>query len=160
MTITGGSALPKDDIERMMREAEPYAEEDKKRREDGRDPQQGRALVYQTEKFLARERRQGPGRHQDRGRRGARRAEEDARGHRHRRDPRRGREARHGQPEDGRGDLRPAAGGRRRRGRPAGATATRRPGADDDVVDAEIVDDEPKREAARSDGRGAEGSAS
>ena len=33
MTITGGSAMEKDDIERMVREAEEHAEEDKKRRE-------------------------------------------------------------------------------------------------------------------------------
>ena len=40
MTITGGSALPKDDIERMMRDAETYAEEDKSAPRGGRDPQQ------------------------------------------------------------------------------------------------------------------------
>ena len=68
MTITGGSALPKDDIERMMREAEQYAEEDKQRREEAEARNKAEALVYQTEKFLARERRQGPGRGQDRGR--------------------------------------------------------------------------------------------
>src|SRR5450631_2271284 len=53
MTITGGSALPKDDIERMMREAESHAEEDKKRREDVETRNQAESLVYQTEKFLA-----------------------------------------------------------------------------------------------------------
>jgi molecular chaperone DnaK len=52
MTITGGSALPKDDIERMMREAEQYAEEDAKRREEAETRNNGEALVYQTEKFL------------------------------------------------------------------------------------------------------------
>jgi molecular chaperone DnaK len=52
MTITGGSALPKDDIERMMREAESYAEEDKKRREDAETRNNADSLVYQTEKFL------------------------------------------------------------------------------------------------------------
>ena len=52
MTITGGSALPKDDIERMMRDAEQYAEEDKKRREEAETRNQAEALVYQTEKFL------------------------------------------------------------------------------------------------------------
>ncbi len=53
MTITGGSALPKDDIERMMREAEQYAEEDKQRREEAETRNQAESLVYQTEKFLA-----------------------------------------------------------------------------------------------------------
>ena len=53
MTITGGSALPKDDIERMMREAEQYAEEDRKRREEAEVRNQAESLAYQTEKFLA-----------------------------------------------------------------------------------------------------------
>jgi molecular chaperone DnaK len=53
MTITGGSALPKDDIDRMMREAEQYAEEDKKRRESAEVRNQAEGLVYTTEKFLA-----------------------------------------------------------------------------------------------------------
>lgn len=53
MTITGGSALPKDDIERMMREAEQHAEEDKSRREEAETRNQAEGLVYQTEKFLA-----------------------------------------------------------------------------------------------------------
>jgi molecular chaperone DnaK len=52
MTITGGSALPKDDIDRMMREAEQYAEEDKKRRESAEVRNQADGLVYTTEKFL------------------------------------------------------------------------------------------------------------
>jgi molecular chaperone DnaK len=52
MTITGGSALPKDDIERMMREAEQYAEEDQKRRESAEVRNQADSLVYSTEKFL------------------------------------------------------------------------------------------------------------
>ncbi len=53
MTITGGSALPKEDIERMMRDAEQYAEEDRKRRDDVETRNQAESLVYQTEKFLA-----------------------------------------------------------------------------------------------------------
>ena len=53
MTITGGSALPKDDIERMMRDAEAHAEEDKKRREEAETRNLAESLQYQTEKFLA-----------------------------------------------------------------------------------------------------------
>lgn len=53
MTITGGSALPKEDIERMMKEAETYAEEDKKRKEEAETRNQADALVHQTQKFLA-----------------------------------------------------------------------------------------------------------
>jgi molecular chaperone DnaK len=52
MTITGGSALPKEDIDRMMREAEEYAEEDRKRRESAEVRNQADGLVYTTEKFL------------------------------------------------------------------------------------------------------------
>jgi molecular chaperone DnaK len=53
MTITGGSALPKEDIERMMKEAETYAEEDRKRKEEAETRNQADALVHQTQKFLA-----------------------------------------------------------------------------------------------------------
>ncbi|MFZ9879488.1 MAG: molecular chaperone DnaK [Candidatus Nanopelagicaceae bacterium] len=52
MTITGGSALPKEEIDRMMRDAESHAEEDKKRREEAEIRNSGDSLVYQTEKFL------------------------------------------------------------------------------------------------------------
>jgi molecular chaperone DnaK len=53
MTITGGSALPRDEVERMMREAEQYADEDHRRREEAEVRNTGDQLVYQTEKFLA-----------------------------------------------------------------------------------------------------------
>jgi molecular chaperone DnaK len=52
MTITGGSALSKEDIDRMMREAEQHAEEDRKRREEAEVRNQAETLVYQTEKFV------------------------------------------------------------------------------------------------------------
>ncbi|MFJ2396477.1 molecular chaperone DnaK [Streptomyces sp. NPDC087843] len=52
MTVTGGSALPKDAIDRMMREAEQYADEDRVRREAAETRNQAEQLVYQTEKFL------------------------------------------------------------------------------------------------------------
>jgi molecular chaperone DnaK len=53
VTISGGSALPKDDIERMMAEAEKFAEEDRQRREEAETRNQGDTLAYTTEKFLA-----------------------------------------------------------------------------------------------------------
>ena len=53
MTISGGSALSKDEIDRMMREAEQHAEEDKQRREEVEVRNSAEGLVYQTEKFLA-----------------------------------------------------------------------------------------------------------
>ncbi|MFF5985678.1 molecular chaperone DnaK [Prauserella flavalba] len=52
MTITGGSALPKEDIDRMVKDAEAHAEEDKKRREEAETRNQAETLVYQTEKFV------------------------------------------------------------------------------------------------------------
>jgi molecular chaperone DnaK len=52
MTITGGSALAKDDIDRMVREAEQYAEEDRLRKEAVETRNQAESLVYTTEKFL------------------------------------------------------------------------------------------------------------
>ena len=53
MTITGGSALPKEDIDRMVKEAEAHAAEDKKRREEAETRNQAETLVYSTEKVLA-----------------------------------------------------------------------------------------------------------
>ncbi|MEW2356260.1 molecular chaperone DnaK [Spirillospora sp. NPDC029432] len=52
MVITGGSALPKDDIDKMMREAEEYAEEDRRRKEEAEVRNQADTLAYSTEKFL------------------------------------------------------------------------------------------------------------
>jgi molecular chaperone DnaK len=52
MTISGGSALSKDEIDRMVKEAEQYAEEDAKRREAIEVRNQADSLVYSTEKFL------------------------------------------------------------------------------------------------------------
>ncbi len=52
MTITGGSALAKEDIERMVKEAEEYAEEDRKRKESVEARNQAETLAYSTEKFL------------------------------------------------------------------------------------------------------------
>jgi len=51
--ITGGSALNKDDIEKMVRDAEQYAEEDRKRREEAEVRNTADTLVYSTEKFLS-----------------------------------------------------------------------------------------------------------
>jgi len=53
MILTGGSALPKDDIERMMRDAQEHADEDKRRREEAETRNLAEQLQWQTEKFLA-----------------------------------------------------------------------------------------------------------
>ena len=52
MTITGGSSLPKDDIERMVREAEEHAEEDKKRREAAEVRNNAEQLAYSIDKLI------------------------------------------------------------------------------------------------------------
>ena len=53
MTITGGSALSKDDIEKMIKDAEAHVEEDKKRKEEADIKNTADSLVYQTEKMLS-----------------------------------------------------------------------------------------------------------
>src|SRR3954471_1873397 len=53
MTISGGSALPKEEIDRMIREAEAHAEEDRQRREEAEARNSAEQLVYSTEKFIA-----------------------------------------------------------------------------------------------------------
>jgi molecular chaperone DnaK len=53
VTISGGSALSKDEIERMMSDAEKYADEDRKRREEAETRNRAETLAYTTEKFLS-----------------------------------------------------------------------------------------------------------
>ncbi|MHA6806143.1 molecular chaperone DnaK [Salinifilum ghardaiensis] len=53
MTISGGSALPKDDIDQMVKDAEAHAEEDRKRREEAETRNQAESLVHQTEKVIS-----------------------------------------------------------------------------------------------------------
>ena len=52
MTITGGTALARDDIDKMVKDAEAYAEEDRRRREQVETRNQADQLVHQTEKVL------------------------------------------------------------------------------------------------------------
>ncbi len=52
MRITGGSALSKEDIDRMIKDAEAHADEDRKRREEAEVRNGAEQLVYSTEKFL------------------------------------------------------------------------------------------------------------
>ncbi|GGO45720.1 chaperone protein DnaK [Streptomyces daqingensis] len=61
MQVTGGSSLPKEEIDRMMREAEQYAEEDRRRREDAETRNQAEQLVYTTEDFLKENQEKVPG---------------------------------------------------------------------------------------------------
>jgi len=52
ITISGGSSLSKEEIDRMVKDAEAHAEEDKQRREEAETRNIGDSLVYQTEKFI------------------------------------------------------------------------------------------------------------
>ena len=155
MTITGGSALPKDDIERMMRDAQDHADEDKQRREEAETRNLAEQLQWQTEKFLAESGDKLPAGRQGRDQRGARRPARRARRHRHREDQVGAREAGAGLPAGRLAALRSRP-GRRRQARRAGAAGAgavpvrpaRRAGAaggGDDVVDAEIVDEDDKK---------------
>jgi molecular chaperone DnaK len=53
MTITGGSALSKDEIDKMVKDAEQYAEEDRQRKEAVETRNQAESVAYSTEKFLS-----------------------------------------------------------------------------------------------------------
>jgi len=64
ITITGQSSLSKEDIERMVRDAEAHAEEDRRRRAEAEARNDADALVYATEKLLADEQAAGPDRDQ------------------------------------------------------------------------------------------------
>jgi len=52
ITISGGSSLSKEEIDRMVKDAEAHAEEDRQRREEADTRNMGDSLVYQTEKFI------------------------------------------------------------------------------------------------------------
>ena len=85
ITITSSTNMSKEDIDKAVKEAEQYAAEDKKRKEEVETRNQADQMVYQSEKTLdemgdkipADDKSQGPGRH--------RQAEGDPEGHRHRR---------------------------------------------------------------------------
>ena len=84
MTISGGSALSKDDIDRMVKDAEQYAEEDARRREAVEARNQADSLVYSTEKFLSENDEKLPDDVKTEVRAGPRRPQEAARGRGHR----------------------------------------------------------------------------
>ncbi|POX60646.1 molecular chaperone DnaK [Streptomyces sp. Ru62] len=147
MTVTGGSSLPKEEVDRMREEAERYAEEDHKRREAAEARNQGEQLVYQTEKFLKDNEDKVPGEIKTEVEAAVGELKEALKG------------------EDT-AEIRSAtekvaavsqklgqalyadAQGAQAAGGPEGATAGGAKAAEDDVVDAEIVDDERKDGAA------------
>ncbi len=88
MTITGGSGLSKDEIDRMMGDAEAHAEEDRRRREEAETRNTAESLAVLDREVPRRQRRQDPGRQEDGARRRARGAEDRAQWRRLRRHPR------------------------------------------------------------------------
>jgi molecular chaperone DnaK len=147
MTVTGGSSLPKDEVDRMRQEAEQYADEDHRRREAAETRNQGEQLVYQTEKFLKDNEDKVPGDVKTEVETALGELKETLKGE----DTAEIRTATEkvaavsqklGQALYADAQAQQAAGGAE-----AGAGAGQ-PKADDDVVDAEIVDDERKDGAA------------
>ncbi|NBE82450.1 molecular chaperone DnaK [Micromonospora rubida] len=159
MMITGGSSLPKDDIERMRRDAEEHADDDKRRREEAETRNLAEALQWQTEKFLAESGDKLPGENREqlnealgelRGALGGQDIEKIKAAH-----------ERLAQVSQQAGSLlyasqqadqadqaepgqQPGAAGAAGAGAGTGATGGARAGGADDVVDAEIVDEDKK----------------
>ena len=119
MTVTGGSSLPKDEVDRMRQEAEQYADEDHAPPRGRRVPQPGRAARLPDGEVPQGQRGQGPRRREDRGRGRPHRAEGKAQGRGHGRDPYGHREGRGRRAEAGPGHVRrrPGRAGRGRRRR-------------------------------------------
>jgi molecular chaperone DnaK len=145
MTVTGGSSLPKDEVDRMREEAERYAEEDHKRREAAESRNQGEQLVYQTEKFLSDNEDKVPGDVKTEVEAALAELKEKLKGE----DTAEIRTATEKvaavSQKLGQAMYADAQGAQAAGGASAGAGETK---ADDDVVDAEIVDDERKDGAA------------
>ena len=144
MTITGGTALGKDEIDRMMKEAEAHAEEDRQRREEAEVRNNADNLVFQTEKLLKDSADKVEPAEREKIEARADLAQGGARRHRRRRGPRGARGADQREPGVRAAPLRRVGGQRRTPRRPAAATGTR-PAAnavdDDEVAEAEIVDE-------------------
>ena len=140
MTITGQSSLAKDDIERMVKDAEAHAEDDRRRKEEAEVRNNADTLVYQTEKLLKDqgEKFQGDEKEKVESALGLAQGGPGRLGRRGHQD--RDRDAAHGQPVVQPAPLRGGVQGGRRRRR-AAEVAGRRRASDDEVVDAEIVDD-------------------
>ncbi|GGK99092.1 chaperone protein DnaK [Sphaerisporangium melleum] len=146
MTITGGSALPKDDIERMMREAESYAEEDKNRREEAETRNNADGLAYQTEKFLRENDEKVPADVKTEVEEALSELKKTLEGTDTAAIRTSAEKLATVSQKMGSAIYAQSQGGAEGAAAGAGAGATGQAKADDDVVEAEIVDDEPKRE--------------
>ena len=120
MTITGGSALSKDDIDKMVKDAEQYAEEDRQRKEAVETRNQAEGVAYSTEKFLGENGDKIPAEVKtevEADLEALKKALESTEEERRLGDLRRAGQAQRVQPEDGRRDVRRGRGRRLRRGR-------------------------------------------
>ncbi|MEU6086309.1 molecular chaperone DnaK [Streptomyces sp. NPDC047085] len=157
MMVTGGSALPRDDIDRMVREAEQHAEEDRGRREAAETRNQAEQLVYSTEKLI----KDNPDRIPDDAKRETETALADLKEKLKGEDTAAIRQAldRAAQAAQkiGTGLYERA---RAESGATAGAASDASaggPGSDEDVVDAEIVDEEDEKNQNKDQGKGEAG---
>ena len=146
MTITGGSSLPKDDIERMVREAEEHAAEDKRRREAAEVRNSAEQLVYSIEKLIKENDDKLPADVKDevQGDVDALKTalaggDDDA--------VKTAFDKLIAEPDQARpGDLRAVPGERVRAGAESGPQAGASSSDDDDIVDAEVIDEDERRE--------------
>ena len=145
ITITGQTSLPKDDIERMVRDAEQHAAEDRQRKEEAETRNNADALVYQTDKLLKDQGDKVPAEERERVEGALKNLRESVAGNRCRADPPRHRDAPHT-------PRRPSASDSTSRqpnstaasgsgGDGSGGDGSSSGPSDDEVVDAEIVDD-------------------
>ena len=146
ITITASSGLSKDEIEKMVKDAESHADEDKKQREAVEARNQLDSLIYSTEKTLEEHKEKlAAGRAAASSSRRSRTPRRRSRARTAARD-RGGRAAAHpGVAQAGRGDVQERRNAPARRAAPAAAARRRAAGAgNDDVIDAEVVDADTK----------------
>ncbi|NMO92051.1 molecular chaperone DnaK [Actinomycetospora sp. TBRC 11914] len=142
MTITGGSALSKDEIDRMVADAEAHADEDRRRREEAETRNQAESLVHQTEKVLSENGDKVPSEVKDK----VQGSLDDLKKALEGDDTEAVKSAVEKLATDSQ-ELGQAIYSQQQAGEAAGAAgdATGAAGADDDVVDAEVVDDDDKK---------------
>ncbi|MEY9965996.1 molecular chaperone DnaK [Streptacidiphilus sp. MAP12-16] len=149
MAVTGGSALPKEDIARMMREAEEFADDDHRRREAAETRNTAEQLVYTTEKFVKDNEDKVPGEVKDEVAAAVAELKEKLKGE----DSAAIREATEKlsatSQKLGQALYAQAGEGAAAAGGPSDAPHDAPGAAEDDVVDAEIVDDEKREGGAK-----------
>ncbi len=142
MTITGQSSLPKDEIDRMVRDAESHAEDDRRRHEEAEVRNNADTLVYQTEKFLREQGEKVQGEEKDKVESGLRNLKEALSGS----DVEKIRNATESLMNDSHGFTQrlyeeAARASQGAAGSPGGGAGTTGEPPEDEVVDAEIVDE-------------------